>query len=383
MYFIVVSAQRIVSRLIVIYAVDDPCFLNAEGYIQIEAATFMWDCTVLSTGTFTIAGDVQANHTPTRRRWSYCFLALCVLIDAFGSYIWGNSMASQVSVSLGFFDFFLDNQITSSITSQAIIALHFLFVSFRSPSGRGWAYASLRFEFDCREPLSEVAVEGERETLAVADRSTVAFESGHEIDAAKHEAAMTSNAFSRLRQRVVAFQKRHLLRCCAFVIPRVSNHDADIEFVMARPAFDFRILRPLQRLADNHPKSYIIFSFWFLILPNFVIRLFVRDPARGVSSLVFNFGILTMLLGYLSSRRHGLDRVAVKHVTLSFRFAVCLVLLAQWVALSIRDSYNGQFHPAQTAGDVFLTLVFLGCALLDCSPHLSTSSQIVVTVTLS
>ncbi len=106
MYFIVVSAQRMISRLIVIYSVDDACVLSAEGYVQVEAATFIWDCTVLSTGTFTMASDLQANHTPTRRRCTYYLLALCVLLDAIGSYTWGNSMASQVSVSLGFFDFF-------------------------------------------------------------------------------------------------------------------------------------------------------------------------------------------------------------------------------------------------------------------------------------
>jgi hypothetical protein len=426
LYFIVVSAQRIILRLVVICKVDDTCLLTGEGHIHVEAATFMWDCTILSTGMFAIAGDMQADHTPTRRRCIYCFLALCLLVDTTGSYIWGNSMASQVSVSLGFIEFFLDNQITSSVTSQVIIALHFLFVSCRSRSGRGWAYASLRFELDRggKASLSKRASTGLNETHQVSEiwgaatsassrllslgspelsaahnissgssiignHDVVApfFESEHKTNAKKNEAAIKSTVFSRLRQRVLLFQKRHLLRCRAFVIPRVANHDAqigtDIEFVMARPAFDFRFLRPLQRLADAHPKSYIIFSFWFLIIPTYAFRLFLRDPAKGISSLFGNLGIFIMLLGYLSSRRHGLDRVAVKHVTLSFRFAMCVVFIAQWIALSIRDSYIGRFHPTQILGDVFLNLIFFGCALLDCSPHLSTSSQIVVTVTLS
>lgn len=35
-----------------------------------------------------------------------------------------------------------------------------------------------------------------------------------------------------------------------------------------------------------------------------------------------------MVLGYLSSGRYGLDRVAFKLIALSFRFSTCVVLVA-------------------------------------------------------
>jgi hypothetical protein len=37
---------------------------------------------------------------------------------------------------------------TTCITSQAIIAMHFMYTAFRSRNGRAWAYAPLRFEYD-------------------------------------------------------------------------------------------------------------------------------------------------------------------------------------------------------------------------------------------
>jgi len=47
-----------------------------------------------------------------------------------------------------------------------------------------------------------------------------------------------------------------------------------------------------------------------------------------------------MAFGFLSSKRYGLDRVAVKHVALSFRFAIFVTLLATDVALYIREVYT-------------------------------------------
>jgi hypothetical protein len=60
--------------------------------------------------------------------------------------MWGNAHASGISMSLGTFEFFLETHITSCILSQFVMTLRFAFVSCRSPSGRAWSFAPLRFE---------------------------------------------------------------------------------------------------------------------------------------------------------------------------------------------------------------------------------------------
>jgi hypothetical protein len=94
-----------------------------------------------------------------------------------------------------------------------------------------------------------------------------------------------------------------------------------------------------------------------------------------------NFCMCIMMLGFLSSKRCGLDRVAVKHVALSFRFAIFVTLLASQVALDIRRqivTMDIQF--ANVVAFAFLALLFCLCILLDCSPHLPPSVQIYISV---
>ena len=175
-------------------------------------------------------------------------------------------------------------------------------------------------------------------------------------------------------------------RCRVFVIPCVAVRDAGGGcggFVVARPVFDVRWLRPLQRLADAYPRGYLGSMFLFLAVPAFVFFFIIfRDQAEaaGISGLVFMFFICIAMLGFLSSKRYGLDRVAAKHVALSFRFAVIVALLATDVALAARQVYTIGQHPTEAVALAVVGLFFCLCVLLDCSPQLPPSAQIFFSV---
>jgi hypothetical protein len=175
-------------------------------------------------------------------------------------------------------------------------------------------------------------------------------------------------------------------RCRVFVVPCVAMRGAggggEAAFALGRPAFDLRFLGPLQRLAEAHPRLYIGFMFFFLVVPGFVC-VFVFSPqsqTRGISHLVLNSMLCIMTLGFLSSKRYGLDRVAVKHVALSFRFAIFVTLLATDVALYTRLVYTIDYHPSSVVGYASVALLFCLCILLDCSPHLPPWVQIYISV---
>jgi hypothetical protein len=189
-----------------------------------------------------------------------------------------------------------------------------------------------------------------------------------------------------LRQRWLQFQQRQVSRCRVFVVPCVAMRGAggggEAVFALARPAFDMRLLGPLQRLADAHPRLYVGFMFFFLAVPGFVCTIVFSEqsPARGISTSVCTFMLCIMMVSFISSKRYGLDRVAVKHVALSFRFAIFVTLLATGVALSIREVYTIDLHPLSVVASTFLALLFCLSILLDCSPHLPPSVQIFISV---
>jgi hypothetical protein len=302
-------------------------------------------------------------------------------------------VASQVEVSVGTVSLLLDNQITSCVTTQTVIALHFLYVSCRSRHGRGWAYASLRFELEesGKALLSLPEMTQSNANVELGNKTTSEFTPMTEPPAShdSHSSVVEiSNSLSEFRRRLLQFQNYHVSRCRVFVIPCVANpgigSSSDAEFALVRPAFDLRFLRPLQRFADAHPKFYVSFVFFFLAIPNVSCLILLRDgpsgPFRSIANLVLNSCMVIMFLAVLSSRRHGLDRVAAKYVMSSFRFVTCSVLLAQWISLYILETYNGRIHPTQLAVTVVLALLFLECALLDCSPRFPASAQILISV---
>ena len=198
----------------------------------------------------------------------------------------------------------------------------------------------------------------------------------------QHAGAARWKALSRLQQRWLQFQQRQVSRCRVFVVPCVAMRGAggggEAVFGLARPAFDLRLLGPLQRLADAHPRLYIGFTVCLLTVPSIVCTIVfsVQSQARGISVFVFLFMLCIMTLGFLSSKRYGLDRVAVKHVALSFRFAIFVTLFATNVALLSRQVYTIDMHPLTVVGYALTSLFFCLGILLDCSPHLPPSVQI-------
>jgi hypothetical protein len=405
-YFLIVSVQRLVLTAIVAYAVvtgsgrAGSCSLDSEYENAVHAISLMWSCAVLMAALSAMCGDREAQLPPALRRGAYGFLALVLLLDAIGSVVWGNPLASDVSFSVTeSFSVLLDNQLTSSIASQVVLALHFVYVSCRSGRGRGWAYASLRFELDeCGRstpmPMAPNMTCACMESGATASAPMPMLASDASAPAELQLAgAARWNALSRLRLRWLQFQQRQVSRCRVFVVPCVAMPSAaggcEAVFGLGRPAFDWRWLRPLQRLADAHPRSYFGFMFFFLAVPIIIFTVCpivlkdfspVTPEASGISQLVLSPFLCIMAFGFLSSKRCGLDRVAVKHVALSFRFAVFVALLATDVALTSRSIHTSNLHPTTAVAYLFLMLFFCLCILLDCSPHLPPAAQILISV---
>lgn len=403
-YFVVVSVQRVVLRAIVIpYANGSmnkragACDFRADYENQSHAATFLWDCAVMMTGVFAICTDVISDVTPSFRRSAQFLLALCVSVDAVGSYVWGNDTASAVSLDVSGFLFQLGNLITSCITSQVVLALHFAFVGWRSRHGRCWYYASLRFELEPRgqalppELSLPHAAQGLKEKLVMSSQPVIAptSESATDGDAGRS----ISQVLSLVRRRFLQFQQQRMLKCRVFMIPCVSVIDneggGNTEFALKRPAFDLRCLRSLQRIADAHPKVYLALSFFLLGLPSVACALLVKPQIRGIPALFLNSAVLVAFLGFLSGRRYNLDRVAVKEVALSFRFAVFIVLLSQWITLFARRAIllqtEGQVSaygetPWTVAAITVVAIFFSIILLLDCSPNLPITAQIILMV---
>jgi hypothetical protein len=408
-YFLIVSVQRLVLTAIVAYAVVmgsgrvGSCSLESEYENAVHAVSPMWSCAVLMAALATMCSD-REELPPGLRRCAYGLLALVLLLDAIGSVVWGNPLANDASFSLTeSFSILLDNQLTSCIASQAVLALHFLYVSCRSRRGRGWAYASLRFELDeCGKSmwLSIVpfAAGSRAESGAPASLATPMLASDASAPAElQHAGAARWNALTRLRQRWLQFKQRQVSHCRVFVIPCVAVHGAagggEAGFALARPAFNFRWLRPLQRLADAHPRLYFGFVFLFLAVPSFVFGNILsgqnQSEARGILLLVSYFLLCIFTSGFLCSKQCALDRVAVKHIALSFRFGIYVIyffmLLASNVAHRILrpHGYTSHTHPTTVVASAFGDMLFCLLILLDCSPHLPTSFQTYVSVMLA
>jgi hypothetical protein len=399
-YFVIVSVQRLVLTAIVAYAVvtgserAGSCSLESEYKNAVHAVSLMWSCAVLMAALSAMCGDREEQLPPALRRCAYGVLALVLLLDAIGSVVWGNPLAGDASFSVTqSFSILLDNQLTSSIASQVVLALHFFYVSCRSGRGRGWAYASLRFELDeCGRSMLMSVMMAPRLTGSREESDSSASSDVHVLasDASAHAelqpaGAARWNALSRLRQRWLQFQQRQVSRCRVFVVPCVVMRGAggggEAMFGLERPAFDLRWLRPLQRLADAHPRLYTGFGFCFLGIPSIVFSIVFNSKSHARSSnVVLNVLMCIMAFGFMSGKRYGLDRVAIKHVALSFRFAIFVTLLATDVALSLRDANTVDNHPTVSVASAFVALFFCLCILLDCSPHLPPSVQIYISV---
>lgn len=411
LYFVVVSVQKIVVRVIANpYAFGSmskrnvTCHLDADNANQFYAAIFLWDSVILMTAISTICADVDVEVTPGLRRCAQSLLALCLCVDAVGSYVWGNEMAGLATFSISRFEFLLDNQITSCITSQAVLALHFMFVGLRSRLGRGWFYASLRFELEQfgRESLPRMSLCQLSPSLDDAHNNSsssftqATFETDLSIGLQSKAAGRPSSSIlSWARERLLQFQQRHVSKCRVFLIPCTAVHEhignGEDVFALARPFFEFKCLRPLQRIAEAHPKRYFSFGFFFLGVPSFLLYSLLERRMREIIIIALNASIFIAILAFISGRRYNLDRVAAKQVALSFRFAIYCVLVSQWIALDARRAYlvlnEGQTGNYGTtfldvAAVAVLAICFCVCLLLDCSPNLPVTVQFFVTVSV-
>jgi hypothetical protein len=291
-----------------------------------------------------------------------------------------------------------------------VLGVYFAYVGWRSRRGRGWYYASLLFELDeCgRASLSRRSVARDAQDVKemVVTSSSASLSSSlsrPQVSAATTEGAgrrdslqseadevPRSSSFSRARQRLLQYQSQQLSKCRVFVIPCVAvSGGGGVEFVLARPAFDVRLLRPLQRVADAHPKFYWSSVFLFLFIPALSLSIIVSSHIRGIPNVCLNSAICTFIFGFLSSRQYNVDRVAVRHVVLSFRYMLIVVLLLQWIALDARRAHlvlnQGPASiydttPWTTAAIVVLTLNFCLLLLFDCSPQLPAAIQTFTTV---
>jgi hypothetical protein len=299
-------------------------------------------------------------------------------------------------------------------------------VSCRSRRGRGWSHASLRFELDECGQLSMQRVvrstPARRESgAAVAASITTPMMLESASSESRCEAARGRGVFARLRHRWLQFKKRQLLRCGVFVIPCVAAQDAatgaENQFVLARPAFELRCLRPLQWLADKYPKLYFAYALILIGMKltfSWNFSVLGRDPFSSgnfnAANLVMSLLMVVRMLGFLSSKRWGIDRVATKHIAQSFRFVVIAVLLSIDVALDIRRVLNAFYQLKMAIHDIRYTIygypypyhppsdsdIFWGMTipfgtalanlywclgiLLDCSPHVPPAVQFCISV---
>jgi len=271
--------------------------------------------------------------------------------------------------------------------SQVIVLFHFLYVSCRSHGGRGWAYASLRFEFVKKYNMETLLNESLcLPTAPQMSSSNGALEGMQDADV---QAPVHSNAFTRLRHRFLQFQRQRLQASQVFAIPCVES-DSNVStgltasgLQLARPLFQIRFPGILVRFAETHRNRYIC----ALLAGAPLSRIFVFVEQTGTATLVFNILIFFGVLGFFSCKRYNIDSVAAKHVSTSFRFVcICLLLLFE-IAVSARRSHlgivstiGGPVNPQSLGALIVMFMVFVLCLLVDCSPNLPTAVQTAMSV---
>lgn len=332
-----------------------------------------------------ILGDLDEELVPPKRKCSYCFFVLCSTLEAIGSYFWGNSLAKQVSISVGSFNFVIDNQITSCMTSVLAISIHFLFVSARSQTGRAWYYAPLRFELvltDESELTNSLnAHAADHHLLTEAAKG-----SGDSVcEELRGQNAKNCNPCFYMGVFLDKIQEKNTSRCQVFSIPCTTNRDMGSSsprwLEAKRPFFNLSFLRPLHRLAVAHPNCYIGFAA-LTAFASFGCS-FLRDFALGGMLCFFlNSFAFILGLGFFSCKRHNLDRVAACSVVRSFRFLLITALLLAFFGLQVRFVHLGIKSPWQAAAIGILAFPFCLCALSDCSPSVSAFTQICISVSV-
>ena len=396
-YFLIVSLEKLILIALVIDNVvrnehASRCSFSdsIRNEIQILAAAFMLNLAMLLLGMSVICCDLDDDFTPAMKRFAYFLFVACFVLDAIGSYTWGNTLASRADLSFVSLKFVLDNQITSCITSQVVIALHFLFVSSRSKTGRAWAYAPLRFELALSTGSTDMSMAKLSTPLiksALNERSFSGAPASVVVSQdLQNQPEAKSSMLLRMRQCWLQIQTRRISQCRVFAIPCTTNHvdsaSVDLELELERPLFHLKYLHYLSALAQAYPAFYICMFAVFGLFSFLCSTFFKSQEDAGIATLVLNCVTFVVGLGFFACKRHNLDRVAVKRVASSFRFAVCGLFLATFFGLDVRLAYIGKKSPWTVAAVAVLTLIFGLSALCDCSPRLSAFSQICISVTV-
>jgi hypothetical protein len=386
-YFIIVCMERIVFSALSIrdHIKHDrlgTCVLSFEAENQIFAAVFLWNIINFLMGVLIFCCDLDSSFTPTLRRWLYGFFAMCSMSDAIASYVWGNALATEDQISVGTFQFVLGTQITSCTSSQVVISLQLLYVSFRSQNGLAWKYSSLRFQLDTSGAAVQISSTLRTPLLTDGHDFSAPAAALHAPDSPselRNRPESSASLLLRLHQRWLSFQNLQLSRSGVFVIPCVQNGGLGVP-ELSRPLFRLNFLKPLHRLADAYPNWYILANA-SLMLGSFGLS-FLSYYGQGVEILVavMNFAVFIFAVGYFSSKHHNLDRVAAKHVVLSFRFVFCVVLSLIWLSLFFRLAYLGTISFWIWVGILAIVPLLFLCLLLDCSPKVSVFVQICISV---
>ena len=199
----------------------------------------MLNLAILLLGISVICCDLDDDFTPALKRFAYFLFVACFVLDAIGSYTWGNTLASRANLSFVSLKFVLDNQITSCITSQVVIALHFLFVSSRSKTGRAWAYAPLRFELTLSRGSTDISL-AKLSTPLIKSAPNERFFSGMPAlvvvsQDLQNQPEAKASMLHRMSQCWLQIQTRRISQCRVFAIPCTTNHvdsasvDLDLE----------------------------------------------------------------------------------------------------------------------------------------------------------
>jgi hypothetical protein len=391
-YFLIVSLEKLILLALVIDNVvrnehASPCNFSIRNEIQILAGTYMLNLAILLLGMSVICCDLDDDFTPALKRFAYFLFVACFALDAIGSYTWGNTLASRANLSFVSLKFVLDNQITSCITSQVVIALHFLFVSSRSKTGRAWAYASLRFELALSTGSTDISLAKLSTPLIKSALNERSFSGVPALDVSQqNQPKAKPSMLLRMSQCWLQIQTRRISQCRVFTIPCTTNHvdsaSVDLELELERPLFHLNYLHFLSALAQAYPAFYICMFAMFGLFSFLCSAFFKSQEDAGIATLVLNSVTFVVGLGFFACKRHNLDRVAVKRVASSFRFAVCGLFLAMFFSFDVRLAYIGRKSPWTVAAVAVLTLIFGLSALCDCSPRLSAFSQICISVTV-
>jgi hypothetical protein len=404
-YFVILSIERLIFNALIVRDLIRSEHVGACSSLSIEvqnqtfAAAFIWNAAIFCGGLSILCCDLDADFTPYLRRCSYAFFCIFSVLDAVGSYIWGNTLAARVNVSVGSFKFILDTQISSCISSQVLISLQLLFVSYRSHNGLAWAYAPLRFQLVESEIPSQLAP-----ALSTPLLKHVSINHPPNVQSLSIEAAASaSNSVSnhsnqrlkegssvllRIYQHFLLFRTQQLERSAVYTLPCISKFQDGVRVThhtlqVARPLFRLSFLQPLHRLSGSFSQSYIC-STACVMLASFGLS-FASHYGEGVSILVafLNLAVLILTIGFFSAAHHNFDKIAAKHVASSFRFSFSVLLCTVWLALFFRWACLGRFSFWIFAGIVAIVPLFFLCTLADCSPHLSVFVQLCISVRTS